>query len=430
MPMTVKQIEAARFGVDKERMSDGSGLYLRLFPNGAKRFQVQIARAPDDRGRGWVTLGDYPALGLKAARGLAAQARAMADEGLTIDAVREALEGPGQSASSGSSSSGPGRKRGNASQVVETPGAGILLRDAAKRWFENKRPTLSNGKHINQNWNTIATYVLPHLGDRPVASIKRREVVETLKPLWHVKKETAARTLGRLKEIIELARLEHDLEIPNPAVFCTRTAFGYAPKRTVHFASLTPERMPEFWAWLQDVECEENIRLATQLLVLTAKRTGETRFAEWSFFTSGHSIWNTPKGLMKARVPHRVPLSRQAKVVLDNAAVLTTGKRLVFSKPSTKSGTISENAILGLVKRFEPDLTGHGFRASFKTWSRLQRRYERDAVEYALSHVPEALEEAYMRDDLLTERAELMQDWADFVTGGEDPPLLSELLKR
>ena len=52
MPMTVKQIEAARFGVDKERMSDGSGLYLRLFPNGAKRFQVQIARAPDDKERG------------------------------------------------------------------------------------------------------------------------------------------------------------------------------------------------------------------------------------------------------------------------------------------------------------------------------------------------------------------------------------------
>ena len=35
-----------------------------------------------------------------------------------------------------------------------------------------------------------------------------------------------------------------------------------------------------------------------------------------------------------------------------------------------------------------------------------------------------------MRDDLLNERAELMQDCADFVTGGKDPPLLSELLKR
>ena len=116
----------------------------------------------------------------------------MADEGLTIDAVRGALEGPGQSAASGSSSSGPDRKRGNARRIAETPGAEILLRNAAKRWLENKRPTLSKGKHINQNWATIATYVLPHLGDRPVAGIKRREVVETLKSIWYVKKRPNA----------------------------------------------------------------------------------------------------------------------------------------------------------------------------------------------------------------------------------------------
>jgi hypothetical protein len=56
MPLNVKQIEAARFGVQKERLSDGGGLYLRLFANGAKRFQVQIQREPDSAARGWVTL--------------------------------------------------------------------------------------------------------------------------------------------------------------------------------------------------------------------------------------------------------------------------------------------------------------------------------------------------------------------------------------
>lgn len=255
-------------------------------------------------------------------------------------------------------------------------------------------------------------------------------MVETLRPIWHTKNTTAARTLGRVKEIIELALLDHDLDIPNPAVFCTRTAFGHTAKQTDHHVALPPERLPEFWSWLQDVDTEETIRIATQLLILTAKRTGETRFAEWSFFNEASGVWSTPKGLMKARLRHRVPLSSQAKAVLENAAVLSAGKALVFAKPSTKSGTISENAILGLVKRFEPDLTGHGFRASFKTWSRLQRRYDRDAIEYSLAHVPSKLEEAYMRDDLLEERSELMQDWADFVTEGEDPRSLREQLFR
>lgn len=38
------------------------------------------------------------------------------------------------------------------------------------------------------------------------------------------------------------------------------------------------------------------------------------------------------------------------------------------------------------------------------------------------------LVEAYFREDLLEERRVLMQDWADFVTGGEVPARLSEKL--
>ena len=75
------------------------------------------------------------------------------------------------------------------------------------------------------------------------------------------------------------------------------------------------------------------------------------------------------------------------------------------------------------MKRFDPALTGHGFRASFKTWARRHRRYLFDAVEYALAHVPNKLEKAYMRDDLLEERREIMQDWANYVTGNRNAVL-------
>lgn len=59
MPLNVKQIETARFGVQKERLSDGSGRYIRLFSNGAKRFQVR-SHASQTRqhvaGLHWVTI--------------------------------------------------------------------------------------------------------------------------------------------------------------------------------------------------------------------------------------------------------------------------------------------------------------------------------------------------------------------------------------
>jgi integrase len=214
----------------------------------------------------------------------------------------------------------------------------------------------------------------------------------------------------------------------NPAEFCKKTAFGYTSRRTKHHAALPVERVPELWQWLEDVTCDESTRQATQLLLLSAKRTNEVRFAAWPLIDMREGVWTTDAGLMKSRLMHRVPLSSQAKIVLDNAAFLMPDAKLVFAKPKTKSGSFSENTILQLVKRFEPHLTGHGFRASFKTWAKIQKRYDRDAIEFALANVQEALEEAYMRDDLLGERAELMQDWADFVTGGKAPASLAEKL--
>lgn len=430
MPLTVKQIESARYGVEKERLGDGAGLYLRLYPNGAKRFQVQVAKQPGSKARGWVNLGSYPDLSLKAARGVADRVRAMAEEGKAIPEIRQA-HALDEHVTSGLSENDAGRaprKRRQKNRLVPAQDDPLLLRNAAAAWFENKRGTLSNGKHIDQNWNTVATDVLPQLGDRLVTDIRRNDVITTLRPIWHTKNTTASRTLARLREIFELARLTHDLDIVNPAEFCKKTAFGYTSRRTKHHAALPVERVPELWQWLEDVTCDESTRQATQLLLLSAKRTNEVRFAAWPLIDMREGVWTTDAGLMKSRLMHRVPLSSQAKIVLDNAAFLMPDAKLVFAKPKTKSGSFSENTILQLVKRFEPHLTGHGFRANFKTWAKIQKRYDRDAIEFALANVQEALEEAYMRDDLLGERAELMQDWADFVTGGKAPASLAEKL--
>ena len=56
MILTVKQIDAARFGLQKERMSDGAGLYLRLYPSGKRAFQVQVLKESGGTGRVWVSL--------------------------------------------------------------------------------------------------------------------------------------------------------------------------------------------------------------------------------------------------------------------------------------------------------------------------------------------------------------------------------------
>lgn len=49
-------------------------------------------------------------------------------------------------------------------------------------------------------------------------------------------------------------------------------------------------------------------------------------------------------------------------------------------------------------------------------------------METALSHEKDQLVEAYMRDDLPDERRPMMQEWANYVTGGVMPPRLRDQL--
>ena len=63
--LTVKQIEAARYGVSPVRLSDGNGLYIRLNKGGGKTFQLRLTEGRRTR---WVTLGRYPELSLRDAR--------------------------------------------------------------------------------------------------------------------------------------------------------------------------------------------------------------------------------------------------------------------------------------------------------------------------------------------------------------------------
>jgi hypothetical protein len=50
-----------------------------------------------------------------------------------------------------------------------------------------KEPQLSNGKHRDQWVSTMTTYVLPHIGHRPIGDIKPDEILDLLKPIWHRK---------------------------------------------------------------------------------------------------------------------------------------------------------------------------------------------------------------------------------------------------
>ena len=81
MARTVKQIEAAKHGIQKERMSDGSSRYLPLYPSGKKVSQVQVSKEPGSSSGVPVSLGVFPELSLKEARNVAGWVRLQSSRG-------------------------------------------------------------------------------------------------------------------------------------------------------------------------------------------------------------------------------------------------------------------------------------------------------------------------------------------------------------
>ena len=61
----------------------------------------------------------------------------------------------------------------------------------------------------------------------------------------------------------------------------------------------------------------------------------------------------------------------------------------------------------------------HGFRTAFRTWAAEKTNADHAVMELCLAHrVGTAVERAYARSDLLDKRRQLMNQWAQFLTGG------------
>ena len=112
---------------------------------------------------------------------------------------------------------------------------------------------------------------------------------------------------------------------------------------------------------------------------------------------------------MKAGKPHRVPLSQRAIGLINAAKTLDPNSRFLFSKTGK---SLSNMSMLMLVRRFGLGVTVHGFRSSFRDWVAEETTHNPDAAELVLAHtIPNKVESAYRRGDMLEQRRRLMNDW-------------------
>src|SRR5262249_4238912 len=133
---------------------------------------------------------------------------------------------------------------------------------------------------------------------------------------------------------------------------------------------------------------------ALEFTILTVGRVSEAVGARWSEING--DVWIIPADRMKGGKPHRVPLSRRARELIE---ALPRNKNLIF--PGPKFGrALSIDAPRRLLIGMGHRVTVHGFRSSFRDWAAERTNYPDHVVEQALAHtIGSAVERAYRRTD-------------------------------
>ena len=369
------------------RYPDGATLYLVVWPSGSKSW---VQRLTIGGRRADLGLGGYPAMSLAQARRKAQDNRALAKSG--GDPLAEKRE---------------------EAVVAAMPTFEAL----ARQHITEHRHAWRNSKHAAQWLSTLEAYAFPIIGAAKVNEITRRQVVDILSPIWHTKAETARRVRQRIRAVMDRAVAMEYVDY-NPAGDAINGALTKMPRVRAHHRAAPYTELPAILHAIRESTASPSVKLAFELLALTACRSGEVRGITWAEVDLKTATWTIPAARMKAGKLHRVPLSRRASAVLSEARSLSEGEGIVFPAPRS-GGIISDMAFTQMLRRLDLDFVPHGLRSTFRDWAAEQTDAPHAVMETALAHtVGNATEAAYARSDLFELRRGLMEKWGAYLEGG------------
>ncbi len=397
MPKIAKELSALEINRLREpgnhAVGGVTGLYLYVTETGTRSWVLRAVIANNRRHMG---LGAYPSVTLAQARESARKAKADILAGIDPIAERQKI----------------------AAKLHAEKTRQITFEQSAFAYIEAHGKSWKNDKHRAQWSSTLITYAFPKIGNLPVKDVTQGHVLSILEPIWAQKNETASRLRGRIEAVLDWATVKKYREGENPALWKGRLdKLLPAPNKIQkknHHKALPINELPSFFKKLKE---KEGISAkALEFTILTAARSGEVRGAKWSEIDFTQCVWTVPADRMKASAEHRVPLSDQAIKILKEMPRID-GCEFVF--PSSKGGSLSDMALLTVMRRMSLDAVPHGFRSTFRDWAGECTNYPREVAEQALAHtLQNKVEAAYRRGDSLEKRRAMMQDWANFCSTG------------
>ena len=294
--LTELSIKQAKPKEKQYKLTDGEGMYLRVYPNGSKYWQLQYWL---DGKQKILSIGVWPDISLKDARDKRYEAKKKIKEGTNpLDEKKEIL------------------KSQDFIQEKEQLRESTTFQKVAEEWLSRQSIQWTE-RHARGVKSSLSMHAYPDLGEKPISTISKQDIISTLRKLEAEGKYEAC---YRLRQKIEANYSYAEIEghcIGNPAKGLQQILTKPQPKSQ---NSLPISELPEFLEKMDaDKVTAPTTLLAMKFIILTFVRTSELRFADWTEFNieSTEPLWVIPADRMKMRRTHHVPLSRQAVSILE-----------------------------------------------------------------------------------------------------------------
>lgn len=401
--LTEEIVAAFEPGERPYKRADGAGLYVEVFPDGAKRWRMQYSLTGKRRVYG---IGVWPKVSLAEARERHAAARRQVDQGADPVELKRAQR----------------RAQGGG------PVQGVTFEAAAREWFALNSPQWGAG-NLRTVTQRLDQHLLPAFGGKALDAIEPADVLALARRIEAAgHSATARRVVGIADAIFQRAMLIGQVKA-NPAA-AIRAAIvpspqGGAASSTAARAGRTdaadPDRMAAYLAACEQYQGDKVTRAALQLTPLLLLRPGELRALKWAHLDVDQARLRLP---MKDRAAHIVPLAGQALKLfrrLKESTLKTRGSYVFQGRDKTRG--ISEATLAAALRRMGGDCEG----MTAHVWRKSAALVLRDmgcaphVIECQLGRSggaaglfpPHGDQEALY----LPERRAWMQAWADYLDG-------------
>lgn len=396
MPLTDTKLKKLKPEENLYRIADFKGLAIEVKPTGVKiwRFRYRF-----DGKASMMSLGEYPLVGLAAARTKRDQARELLDKGINPTQHKRDMK----------------EERKLEAEALQAEQDKMIFNELFLLWHSHNSKTWKYG-HARDIRERIDKHLIPQIGNMPLDDIKPMDMIHALKKIEQGGRvETTKRIKQYANRIFKFGIGFGHCE-RNPASELPNDIFQKAEKN--NYAHTTdPKVLTQILHAIDDYAGDVITKKALELAPYVFLRSKELAALEWGEVDYQNELIEIPAERMKKKRTHLVPISSKVKEILEFMQPLSGDSKYIFPSPRTKSRPICEQTLNPALHRlgFKNIQTFHGFRHTASTMLN-EMGFIGDVIEKQLAHEEtNKVRGAYNKAQYIEQRKEMMQSWAKFL---------------